>query len=212
MKIYIRGSAVKQLPRMLSAFESSLGILGLALALWPCMVLVESAYAQWAGARELDAQGVQDSSKRAEAVVAAGARHLDRKNVLPPGTVLSHFEIPRLGMKWVLLEGTDAKTLDKSIGHVEGTAMPGERGNIAIAGHRNTHFRKLEWIRRGDEIILKNASGEYRYVVEWGKLFTPDDIEVLDAQHGPAVTLVTCFPFEYVGAAPLRYIVRALPK
>jgi sortase A len=157
-------------------------------------------------------QGTGDAGKQAEAVVAVGARHLDRKNVLPAGTVLSHFEIPRLGMKWVLLEGTDAKTLDKSIGHVEGTAMPGESGNIAIAGHRNTHFRKLEWIRRGDEIILKNASGEYRYVVEWGKLFTPDDIEVLDAQHGPAVTLVTCFPFEYVGAAPLRYIVRALPK
>jgi sortase A len=87
----------------------------------------------------------------------------------------------------------------------------GETGNIGIAGHRNTHFRKLEWLRRGDEIVVASSAGEYRYRVEWMRLFRPADVEVLDRAHGPAVTLVTCFPFEYVGAAPLRYIIRALP-
>jgi len=116
-----------------------------------------------------------------------------------------------LQLSYALLEGTDNRTLDKSIGHVEGTGLPGEIGNIAIAGHRNTHFRKLEWIHRGDEIVLSSAQGRFRYVVEWARMFTPGDIEVLDVSHGPAVTLITCFPFEYVGSAPLRLIVRALP-
>jgi sortase A len=119
--------------------------------------------------------------------------------------------VPRLKLSYVLLEGTDNRTLDKSIGHVEGTGLPGEIGNIGIAGHRNTHFRKLEWIRRGDDIVLSSPQGEYRYRVEWARLFHPTDLEVLDAAHGPAVTLITCFPFEYVGSAPLRYVIRALP-
>ena len=126
--------------------------------------------------------------------------------------MLGKFEVPRLNLSYVVLEGTDNRTLDKSIGHVEGTGMIGAAGNIGIAGHRNTHFRKLEWIRRGDEIVLSSTSGSYRYRVEWIRLFQPADVEVLDAAHGPALTLVTCFPFEYVGSAPLRFIVRALPE
>jgi len=134
-----------------------------------------------------------------------------RSPTRPRGSVLGRFEIPRLQLSYALLEGTDHRTLDKSIGHVEGTGLPGEIGNIGIAGHRNTHFRKLEWIQRGDEIIVNSPQGRFRYVVEWARLFTPGDIEVLDVSHGPAVTLITCFPFEYVGSAPLRLIVRALP-
>jgi sortase A len=119
--------------------------------------------------------------------------------------------VPRLNLAYALLEGTDNKTLDRSIGHVQGTGLPGEAGNIGIAGHRHTHFRKLEWIRRGDEILIVSPHGRFRYRVEWARLFQPGDIEVLDPAHGPAVTLITCFPFEYVGAAPLRYVIRALP-
>jgi sortase A len=124
---------------------------------------------------------------------------------------LGRFEVPRLKLSYALLEGTDNRTLDKSIGHVEGTGLPGESGNIGIAGHRNTHFRKLEWIRRGDMIVITSARGQFRYHVEWARLFRTDDLQVLDGAHGPAVTLVTCFPFEYVGSAPLRYVIRALP-
>jgi sortase A len=125
--------------------------------------------------------------------------------------VLAKLEIERLGMSLVVLQGSDARTLDKSIGHVESTALPGEMGNIGIAGHRNTHFRKLEGIRPGDVIKLETGEDEFRYTVEWIRLFTPDDLYVLDASHGPAVTLITCFPFKYVGNAPQRFIVRALP-
>jgi LPXTG-site transpeptidase (sortase) family protein len=172
-----------------------------------CVVCLESADAQSAAERRLGA---------AERI--GGERVVMPRNSAPPraatlvrGSVLGRFQIPRLNLSFAVLEGTDDRTLDRSIGHVEWSARIGETGNIAIAGHRHTHFRKLEWLRRGDEIVLSSATGQYRYRVEWARLFRPTDIEVLDAAHGPSVTLITCFPFEYVGSAPLRFVVRALP-
>jgi sortase A len=126
------------------------------------------------------------------------------------GSVLGRFEVPALKMSWVVLEGTDDRTLERSIGHIEGTAGLGEAGNIGIAGHRNTHFRKLEWIRLGDEIVLTSKDGVFRYRVDYIRIHKPTDVDVLGAAHGPGVTLVTCFPFEYVGSAPLRHIVHAM--
>lgn len=133
--------------------------------------------------------------------------HLPRP---PVGSLLGRFEIPSLKMSWTVLEGTDDKTLERSIGHVVGTALPGEPGNIGVAGHRNTHFRMLEWIRQGDEIVLTSQDGTFRYRVNYIRLHKPTDVDVLDPSHGSAVTLITCFPFEYVGSAPLRFIVRAV--
>jgi len=180
---------------------------GVCLLAWPGWVWLDSAYAQRSGERQL-----------------AGAARVDRETIVVNrqpassggaspirGSVLGRLQIPRLNLAYVLLEGTDSRTLDKSIGHVEGTSRIGESGNIGIAGHRNTHFRKLEWIRRGDEVVLSSPGAEYRYRVEWARLFQPTDMEVLDPAHGPAITLITCFPFEYVGSAPLRFVVRALP-
>jgi len=188
-------------------------IAGLCLSSWPLFVSGESLWAQWSAERELAAMAAKAAIPKTdpqESIIPGkpGAAH---RITRPRGSVLGRFEIPRLNLSYALLEGTDNRTLDKSIGHVEGTGLPGEIGNIGIAGHRNTHFRKLEWIRRGDEIVLTSPQGRFRYVVEWSRMFTPGDIEVLDVSHGPAVTLITCFPFEYVGSAPLRLIVRALP-
>ena len=128
----------------------------------------------------------------------------------PIGTLLGRFEVPALKMSWDVLEGTDDPTLERSLGHVEGTPLLGEPGNIGLAGHRNTHFRMLEWIRRGDLIVLTTKDGTFRYRVDYLKTHLPTDVDVLDPSHGSAVTLVTCFPFEYVGSAPLRFIVRAV--
>jgi len=190
---------------VLKIVQRALLIVGLCLLLWPLIVSAESLWLQWAGARQL---ALAASDRQETIVTRKSGTALPR---LAIGSVLGRFEVPRLQLSYILLEGTDSRTLDRSIGHVPGTGLPGESGNIGIAGHRNTHFRKLEWIRRDDEIVLTSPHGQYRYRVEWARLFHPDDIEVLDAVHGPAVTLVTCFPFEYVGAAPLRYIIRALP-
>ncbi|MBI4890685.1 MAG: class D sortase [Acidobacteria bacterium] len=131
----------------------------------------------------------------------------------PParGTLLGRFAVPRLGLSYDVLEGTDDETLDRGLGHIEGTGLIGSPGNIGIAGHRNTHFRKLEWIRTGDEFILSASGGEFRYRVVWAQLHPPEAVQVLDPSQGPAVTLVTCFPFEDVGSAPLRFVVRAVP-
>jgi len=203
----IHGTPVRRLRLVLRLIQRVTMTAGLCLLSWPLFVSAESLWAQWAAEREL-----------------ALAMAVPRETIVPPksgvrhspaaprrGTALARFEIPRLNLSYVLLEGTDHQTLDKSIGQVVESGLPGETGNIGIAGHRNTHFRKLEWIRRGDEIVLTSPKGKFRYNVEWARLFEQGDIEVLDKSHGPAVTLITCFPFEYIGAAPLRYIIRALP-
>ena len=207
MIVRIRRSSARSALRAIRVAERLAIAAGACLLAWPLFVMGESAYAQWSGEREL-ARSVP--APRETIVQGKISKPLTRK-APPPGSVIGKLQVPRLQLSYVLLEGTAPRTLDKSIGHVEGTALVGETGNIGIAGHRNTHFRKLEWIRRGDEILLSSPNGDYRYLVEWARLFTPSDTEVLNPEHGPAVTLVTCFPFEYVGSAPLRYIIRALP-
>lgn len=207
MTIRLRGSFARRLPDVLRVIQWGTLCAGAALLAWPLFVTAESAYAQWSGEREL-AKAVPPPQ---ETIVGTKPSRPLKRPSPKTGSPIGKFSIPRLKLSYVLLEGTDNRTLDKSIGHVEGTALIGESGNIGIAGHRNTHFRKLEWIRRGDEMLVSTPEGEFRYLVEWVRLFTPYDLEVLNPEHGPAVTLVTCFPFEYVGSAPLRYIVRALP-
>lgn len=192
---------------------------GLALIAWPVYVTTDSAIAQWSGRREL-ARAVERAHTMPSSTTVGDQQEtivVRTPGTTPgaavrPGTVLGQFEVPRLGLSYVLLEGTDNVTLGRSVGHVEGTGLPGSAGNVSIAGHRDTHFRKLEWIHRDDEIVLTSRDGTRDvYRVEWSRLFAVGDIQVLDESHGPAVTLITCFPFEYVGAAPLRLVVRALP-
>jgi sortase A len=194
------GTALKCASR--ASFCAGLGLFG-----WFCYINFESAYTQWSGARVLAAESVG----KKESIVPAPPTAGKNRSAVPLGAVLGKLELPRIGISYVVLEGTDDKTLDKSIGRVVTSAPLGDKGNIAIAGHRNTHFRKLEWVRRDDEIVVTVRGAQYRYKVEWARLFDPSDVEVLDPEHGPAVTLITCFPFEYVGSAPLRFVVRALP-
>jgi sortase A len=192
---------------------------GLALIAWPVYVTTDSAIAQWSSRRQLARaeQGAHTMSSNTPPVdqretIVVRTPGTTAAPAAAPGTVLGQVEVPRLGLSYVLLEGTDNKTLGRSVGHVEGTGLPGSAGNIGIAGHRDTHFRKLEWIHRDDEIVVTSPDGTRDvYSVEWSRLFAPGDIQVLDESHGPAVTLITCFPFEYVGSAPLRLVVRALP-
>lgn len=212
MTVRLRGTIASRLGKLLYGAHMATLALGLALVGWPAYVYVESEFVQWSGSREIaHAAAAQAAGNMQEVIVPKSARPAPRAKKTEQGSVLAQFEIPRLKVSYVLLEGTDARTLDKSIGHIEDTALPGEDGNISIAGHRNTHFKQLEWIRRGDDILLKTKDGDYTYKVEWIRLFTPKDLYVINPEHGPAVTLITCFPFEYVGNAPRRMIVRALP-
>lgn len=125
------------------------------------------------------------------------------------GDVLGRIEIPRLGMTVAILEGTTQQTLRLGIGHIDGTALPGEAGNIGLAGHRDTYFRALKDIRIKDEIQIETASGLSRYEVESVQIVAPSDTGVLAPSAESTITLVTCYPFHFIGAAPERYIVRA---
>ena len=126
-----------------------------------------------------------------------------------PGSAIGRIEIPRLGVSAVVRAGSDAKTLRLAVGHIPGTALPGEAGNVGLAGHRDTFFRRLRDIRPDDEIRVTTADGVFSYRVEQTIVVNPKDVWVLDPTAQPALTLVTCFPFTYVGSAPQRFIVRA---
>jgi len=109
----------------------------------------------------------------------------------------------------MILEGVEEGTLHLAVGHIPGTSLPGQPGNVALAGHRDTFFRALRNIRKDDEITLTTLAGSYSYQVDSTKVVEPEDTEVLDNGDGDILTLVTCYPFSFVGSAPRRFIVRA---
>ena len=123
--------------------------------------------------------------------------------------IIGRLEAPRLGISVITREGTDASTLERAIGHIANTALPGEAGNAAFAGHRDTFFRRLRYVRAGDRIIVTTVSGRHEYVVRDTRVVSPKDVSVLEPTPTPTLTLVTCFPFRYIGPAPERFIVRA---
>jgi sortase A len=123
--------------------------------------------------------------------------------------LIGRIEIARLGLSVMIMEGDDGKTLRRAAGHVPGTALPGQPGNVGITAHRDTFFRPLRNIQMDDVITLTTLQGEYRYRVVSTKVVSPQDVEVLDSTGGEILTLVTCYPFYFVGAAPNRFIVRA---
>jgi sortase A len=129
-----------------------------------------------------------------------------RVNVPPPLGIL---DVPSLRLRVPVLEGTDDLTLDRGVGHIRGTASLGESGNIGVAGHRDGFFRVLKDIHLGDAIDLYSQSGTSHYLVDEIQIVPPTNISVLDAGAKPSLTLVTCYPFYFVGSAPSRYIVHA---
>jgi sortase A len=126
-----------------------------------------------------------------------------------PASLIGRIMIPRLNIRAVVQEGVDDKTLRRAVGHVPGTALPGEAGNVGLAAHRDTFFRPLRHVRKNDRITLETLDGDYDYVVDSIRIVTPKDVEVLAPSKNPVLTLVTCYPFYYVGHAPKRFIVRA---
>jgi sortase A len=126
-------------------------------------------------------------------------------------------EVPRLGLKAIFVQGDSPRILRRAVGHIPETALPGELGNVVLTGHRDTFFRALRNIQLGDEIKIKTLDGEFEYQVKSTEVVLPRDVQVLQPSGENTLTLVTCFPFYYVGAAPKRFIVRArqigrLPK
>jgi sortase A len=125
------------------------------------------------------------------------------------GSLVGRLEIPRLRLSAIVLEGSDSRTLDLGVGRIPETAEPGDSGNVVLSGHRDTFFRPLRGIRPGDRIDMVTRGGSYQYVVDWTKIVDPSDTATLKPTPDQSLTLVTCYPFRYVGPAPQRFIVRA---
>jgi sortase A len=132
-----------------------------------------------------------------------------RRRAIPDNGVIGRLTIPRLGLSVMVREGVASKTLSLAAGHIPGTAFPGERGNVAVAGHRDTLFRGLKDIRKDDVIEFQTLDGRYDYEVGSTEIVTPKDVGVLQPGRQDELTLVTCYPFYYLGSAPDRFIVKA---
>lgn len=128
----------------------------------------------------------------------------------PADTPIAVLEIPKIGLRTAVLEGTDEITLNRGVGWIVGTSLPGDEGNVGIAGHRDSFFRGLQHIRIGDSIVLETLDGRQSFEVSELMVITPDQNSILGPTDEAMLTLVTCFPFYFVGHAPERWIVRAV--
>jgi sortase A len=138
------------------------------------------------------------------------AGRLYEPHILAEGDVLGEIQVPRLGLDAMVVQGDSAATLRRAVGHVSKSALPGEWGNVALAGHRDTFFRPLRNIRVGDEIRFETRERRFEYRVQSIEVVAPTDLRVLEPSTGHDLTLLTCFPIYYVGPAPNRLVVRAL--
>lgn len=137
---------------------------------------------------------------------AAAARS---RSPLDSGDLVGRIEIPRIGVSSIVLEGVDKKTLRRGVGHIPETALPEGGGNVGLAAHRDSFFRGLKDVRKNDIITFKTLEGTYEYRVVSTEIVDPEDTHVLADVGTARLTLVTCYPFHYVGSAPQRFIVHA---
>ncbi|MGH9443759.1 MAG: class D sortase [Thermoanaerobaculia bacterium] len=125
------------------------------------------------------------------------------------GGLIGRLKVPRIGLSVIVLEGDNSRDLRLGIGHIPGTPFPWESGNAALAGHRDTFLRPLRGVHDGDRVEVATPRETYHYVVDSIRIVSPDDVGVLASTEASSLTLVTCYPFYYVGNAPKRFVVRA---
>ena len=132
-----------------------------------------------------------------------------RRSVRYSTALIGRLSVPRVHLSAMVREGVGRDTLQLAVGHIPATALPGQAGNVAVAGHRDTFFRELKNLNTGDEIRFSTLHGDFKYEVESLLVVEPENVAVLAPSSGNVLTLVTCYPFSYIGAAPKRFIVRA---
>ena len=189
--------------------ERGLLIIGLVCLGYFGYVSAETALYQAYETRELDAILASVPEARLETTVPVDDHPSPPRAQPRSGSLLGRLEIPRLHVSAIVRAGSDARTLRLAIGHIGGTALPGEPGNVGLAAHRDTFFRRLGEIRVDDQVRLVTRDGTFTYRVEGTRIVDPQDVWVLDQTNDPALTLITCYPFRYIGSAPQRFIVRA---
>ncbi|HLY61515.1 MAG TPA: class D sortase [Terriglobia bacterium] len=158
-------------------------------------------------------QAARGSNPESPGAAGSGADSIGRPGAIPKkpeGTLIGRIEIPKLKLSAIVLEGVQPDTLRLAVGHLPGTPLPGDSGNVELAGHRDTFFRGLRRVQKGDSITLSTVSGAtHNYRVESLAIVSPNNTDILNASPGPGVNLITCYPFNYVGAAPKRFVVYA---
>jgi sortase A len=212
--------------RVLSAVLTAAGALLLSAAV---LHYARGARAQSEGRRALDGAAregyvrvtlVPESGAPQEKERISARDELPRSAGVPPaagyptGEPLGRIRIPVAEMDWVVFAGSDDTTLEKGPGHVPGTAMPNQDygpNNCVITAHRDSHFRRLGWLRKGHVVELETPARTQKYRVVSREIVTPKTVRVLAATKQPRLTLITCYPFTWVGAAPKRLIVVAEP-
>jgi len=180
------------------------------------LVIVGAACLLWVGATSLSAVLYQVEQRVSlerpdhalDSPEAVRAAH-GVETAVEASAPIGRLEIPRIGVSVVVAEGDDEKTLKVAVGHLPDTSLPWQEGNTALAGHRDTFFRPLRRIQTGDEIRFATRHGTFRYRVVRHAVVESDKLWVLDASAAAALTLITCYPFDYVGPAPQRFIVHA---
>jgi sortase A len=166
---------------------------------------------EFASARIYQAQEVRRfvSERQTERRLAIRPRTTNKQLDPIPGSAVAVMTIPRLKLSAVVIEGAEERELRLGPGHIRGTSFSGEGGNVGIAGHRDTFFRPLRLLQQNDEIQVITHERSYEYRVVSTEIVARDDIRVLYPTANETLTLVTCYPFDFVGAAPKRFIVRA---
>ena len=194
-------------PSRLQALQRLFTVLGLLLLAWYGVVTGQSIrYQQRESAtlqRALEGHPTEDPTiKRPRPAVPTSRTRPDHQ-------LIGRLEIPRLNISVMIVDGDDLATLKRAAGHLPDTPLPWEFGNSAVAAHRDSFFRHLEDIRLNDRLILTTPHGTFRYEVAKLRVVDPDDLSVLAQTGRSSLTLVTCYPFRYVGPAPRRFVVRA---
>jgi LPXTG-site transpeptidase (sortase) family protein len=206
--------------------EGGLLLLGLVLVGVWLVSSIETRAFQTTESRKLDAAVRQEKSSgpptpgaakspAAQVSAKSAAASVTAKSAAVPGSaraakgVLGRIEIPRLRISGMIAEGTDKGTLKRAVGHVVSTAQPGEVGNVGLAAHRDGLFRGLGGVRKNDLVRIVTIRGTYTYRVEWMAVVEPHRVDVLDSTAEPSITLITCYPFDFIGHAPKRFVVRA---
>ena len=186
-------------------FGRALFVMGaLTLACWGYLLL-EQIWAQRAADRLLKEQ-ILEANRASQRHTTA----LNQTQIRPRrGDIIGRLEIPRIRLSVIVLEGSDSRILRDGAGHLQGTALPGMMGNVGIAAHRDTFFRPLRDVRGSDIVLLTTSRGVFQYRVEGIEIVDPNDVRVLQKTKDAELTLVTCYPFYYIGPAPKRFIVRA---
>lgn len=191
--------------RFLFTVEIGLIVAGVVLGLWCAAILLEAHRTSQAPIQQqpLRVTMALPGDEGRTAAASPTTRSLE------PGTVIGRLESSALHLNAPVLEGSDDDTLNRGAGHIEDTAYPGSAGNVGIAGHRDTVFRPLEHAKTGDVLQLTTADRVYTYKITSTLIVDPDDVYVLDPSKEPTLTLVTCYPFRYIGHAPRRFVVQA---